>query len=273
MGVAVDIGPVLRHLDRPARFPVRSSPSLAAEVYARAKEAKAESSSVVYLKAPTAVEVDPVLHTRPADILRELSVATTFLTDSPFVPVARPWAHVRYCATLDSPLGQLRLSRNAAEAVVHHHKVAQSEQLGIGLALVVARAVLRRRHPGWHFDAVDADVALKAGFIDDVSDDVRNEPGTKKRPDYFLIGRHRAGGRAGLRVAVLECKGTHGSPGDVIKQLGDACLQGGTVAVGNHPLYGLMVGSGSPNEALSRSSSTRPATKTCGAVRTKSTPS
>ena len=212
-------------------------------MHRRAKEAKAESPSVVYLKAPSAVSVDPMLQTRPADILRELSVATTFLTDSPFVPVARHWAHVRYCATLDSPFGQLRLSKNAAEAVVHHHKVAQSEQLGIGLALVVARAVLARKYPGWHFDAVDADVALKAGFIDEVSDNVRSEPGTKKRPDYFLIGRHRAGGRAGLRVIVLECKGTHGTPGDVIKQLGDACLQVGTVAVGNHPLYGLMVGS------------------------------
>ncbi len=239
----MDIGWVLRSLNRPARLPVSSTASLAAEVYTRAKEAKAETSSIVYLKAPSPVEVDPILHTRPADILRELSVATTFLTDSPFVPVARHWAHVRYCATLDSPCGQLRLSKNAAEAVVHHHKVAQSEQLGIGLALVVARAVLAKKYPRWHFDAVDADVALKAGFIDDVSDDVRNEPGTKKRPDYFLIGRHRADGRAGLRVVVLECKGTHGPPGDVIKQLGDACLQVGTVAVGNHPLYGLMIAS------------------------------
>jgi hypothetical protein len=150
---------------------------------------------------------------------------------------------VRYCATLDSPSGQLRLSKNAADAVVHHHKVTQSEQLGIGLALVVARAVLARKYRGWTFDAVDADVALKAGFIDEVSDDVRNEPGTRKRPDYFLIGRRREGGRAGLRVVVLERKGSHQGPADVIKQLGDSCLQVGTVAVGNHPLYGLMVGS------------------------------
>jgi hypothetical protein len=37
----------------------------------------------------------------------------------------------------------------------------------------VARAVLARKHPGWQFDAVDADVALKAGCIDDVSDEMR----------------------------------------------------------------------------------------------------
>ena len=108
--------------------------------------------------------MDSPLTTSPADILRELGVATTFVHQSRFLPVAQLWAHVRYCATMRATSrGLLALSPDAAKLVVHHHKVAQSEQLGIGLALVVARAVLRERHPNLDYHVVDADVA-RAGL-------------------------------------------------------------------------------------------------------------
>lgn len=240
----MDIAPILRHLQRPARLQVYSSPDLAYEVEAKAKEARVGSPAAVYLKTPQPVDVEPVLETSPADVLRELGVATTFLTHSPFTPIAQLWAHIRYCATMrPGAHGFLALTKHAATDVVHHHKVAQSEQLGIGLALVVARAVLRRRHPEFVFQAVDADVALKAGYIEGLADPVMQAPETKKRPDYFLIGRHRKEGRARIHVAVLECKGTHYERADVIKQLGDACLQVRTVAIGRHRMYGLMVAS------------------------------
>jgi hypothetical protein len=86
--------------------------------------------------------------TSPAQVLHELGVATTFLSASPLAQVARHWAHVRYCATLTARNGCLAQSPHAGN-VVYHHKVAQSEQLGIGLALVVAKRVLRRQHPNW----------------------------------------------------------------------------------------------------------------------------
>ncbi|MEV6931750.1 hypothetical protein AB0M46_45670 [Dactylosporangium sp. NPDC051485] len=240
----MDIGPVLRHLASPARLPVRSDIELAESVSILAKQAKTETVGTPYLKTPSPVAVASVLQTRPADILRELSVATTFLTRSPFLSVSQHWAHVRYCATLEAGREQLmRLTSYASKDVVHHHKVTQSEQLGIGLALVVARAVLERRHPGWLFHVVDADVALRHGYVNDVTGRVGNKPGTNKRPDYFLIGWRRAGATTKVRIAVLECKGTHGDERHVYRQLANACLQVGTVAIGDHPMYGLMVAS------------------------------
>ncbi|MFG2045249.1 hypothetical protein [Dactylosporangium sp. NPDC048998] len=240
----MDIGPVLRSLATSARLPVKSTASDAMRVHVQAKQTAADTAGTPYMKAPTPVPVDAELQTSPGDVLRELGVATTFLTRSRFLSIAQHWAHVRYCSTLRAGRGRLlALTRSAAREVVYHHKVAQSEQLGIGLALIVARAVLHKRHPGWTFQAVDADVALRHGYIDDVTGEVRNEPGTKKRPDYFLVGRRTDGKRTDVRIVVLECKGSHGGMRDIYKQLADACLQVQTVAIGDHPLYGLMVAS------------------------------
>ncbi|GAA0739601.1 hypothetical protein Drose_17065 [Dactylosporangium roseum] len=220
---------------------INSTSSLAGEVFAKANGGTdSPPGARRYLKTPEAVATDKIVQTSPTDVLRELGVATTLLTRSPFVAVAQQWAHLRYCATLtNSPKGMLALTRHAADEVVHHHKMVQSEQLGIGLALVVARAALARRHPGVVFHAVDADVALAAGFIEGVSGEVRNAAGTRKRPDYFLIGWDRGV----VHVVVLECKGTHFKRADVVKQLADACLQVRAVQVGTHTLYSLMVAS------------------------------
>jgi hypothetical protein len=240
----MDIGPALRSLATPARLPVRSSETDAARVHLLAKKAAIDTPGIPYLKEPVPVSIPGELQTSPAAVLRELGVATTLLTRAQFVTVSQHWAHVRYCATLRAGRSRLlALTPAAARDVVHHHKVAQSEQLGIGLALIVAQAALQRRHPGWVFRAVDADVALRHGYIDDAPGEVRNEPGTKKRPDYFLVGHRSDGNQTDVRIAVLECKGTHGGMPQIYKQLADACLQVRTVTIGKHQLYGLMVAS------------------------------
>lgn len=82
-------------------------------------------------------------------------------------------------------------------------------------------------------------------LIDEVKERVRSRPQTKRRPDYFLVGRRAGTGRGGrtVYIAVLECKGTHDTRANVVEQLGDACLQVQTMSNGSRPLYGLMVGS------------------------------
>ena len=240
----MDIERVLHRLRTPAKLPVESRPDMASEVQVLAEKRPRAKGSVAYLKAPVPVEVPSPLTTSPADVLRELGVATTFVSRSRFLPVAQLWAHVRYCATMRSTSrGMLALVPDAATSVVHHHKVAQSEQLGIGLALVVARAVLRELHPRLDYHVVDADVALKAGYIKGMPGEVRNRPATKKRPDYFLVGFERSAPGAAVHVTVLECKGTHLTMREVKKQLADASLQVRTVVVGTEAMYGLMVAS------------------------------
>jgi len=239
----VDIERVLQRLRTPSNLPVESREDLASEVQVIAEKKPRTRGSISYLKAPSRVAVGSPLTTSPADILRELGVATTFVSRSRLLPVAQLWAHVRYCATMRARGGMLALTPDAAQSVVHHHKVAQSEQLGIGLALVVARAVLRQLHPRLDYHVVDADVALRAGYIKGMPGEVRNRPATKKRPDYFLVGYERGAPGVAVHVTVLECKGTHLRMREVKKQLADATLQVRTVVVGTEPLYGLMVAS------------------------------
>ncbi|MCI4066125.1 hypothetical protein MRQ36_27685 [Micromonospora sp. R77] len=235
----MDLDSLVRSLGRESTLAVRSSEQVVTEVLRYAKEKAKDYEAYRYGKTPSPVRIGPAVRTSPAQVLHEVGVATTFLTASPLAQVARHWAHVRYCATLTARDGCLALSRHAGN-VVHHHKVAQSEQLGIGLALVVAKAVLRRQYPDWDFHAVDAEVALKAGFIDGVGA-VDTTSRTKKRPDYILLGHHSSGRRSGVKIVILECKGTHQPPSFAYGQLARAAVQVDALRVAGRSQPALMV--------------------------------
>ncbi|ONK12608.1 hypothetical protein [Streptomyces sp. MP131-18] len=233
-------------LGTPSKLIVRSTPQLAADVeqYARERVGPKRKSSYMYRKRLEAVDTRLLtgMESSPAEVLRELGLATTFVAASPFADIARHWAHVRYCATLrQTPKQTLALSKTGAD-IVHHHKVAQSEQIGIGLALVVAKQILERKYPGWIFSSVDVDTTLAAGFLDGVGP-VRQKNKTTMRPDYFLIGRHASGNTANCKVFVLECKGTHGSAYHSRQQMATASLQVGSVEVASRTLPSLIVAS------------------------------
>jgi hypothetical protein len=237
----MNLDSLVRALGRESLLVVRSDEELASSVLEAAKEQAKRNPVYAYGKPPRPVPWLKPLSTTPAQVLHELGVATTLLTASPLAQVARHWAHVRYCATLTRRSPYLALSKYADD-VVHHHKMTQSEQLGIGLALVVAKAVLGQQHPGWEFHVVDAEVALTAGFISGVGD-VDQATGTKKRPDYFLIGRRSAGRHTGFKVIVLECKGTHQNPQFAIEQLARATAQVEALRVAGRTPPSLMVAS------------------------------
>ncbi|MFE9206820.1 hypothetical protein [Micromonospora sp. NPDC007230] len=241
IGAAVNIETLVRSLGYESTLAVVSSDQLVDEVLKYAKEHAGENDAYRYSKQPTPIPVGPGVRTSPAQVLHELGVATTLLDASPLAQVARHWAHVRYCTTLTAHRGHLALSRHAGN-VVYHHKVTQSEQLGIGLALVVAKALLRRQHPGWDFHAVDAEVALKAGFLDGVGD-VETTSKTKKRPDYILLGHHSSGRRSRVKIVILECKGTHQAASFAYGQLARAAVQVDALRVGGRGQPSLMVAS------------------------------
>ncbi|MEH0972809.1 hypothetical protein V6U77_16955 [Micromonospora sp. CPCC 205546] len=236
----MDLDSLVRSLGRKSTLTVQSSEELVAEVRRQAEKVE-DREAYRYAKTLSPVPIGPGVRASPAQVLHELGVATTFLTASPLAQVARHWAHVRYCATLTSRSGCLALSPHAGN-VVYHHKVAQSEQLGIGLALTVAKTVLRRQHPHWDFHAVDAEVALKAGFLDGVGE-VDTASKTKRRPDYILLGHHSSGRRSGVKIVILECKGTHKSPTFAYEQLARAAAQVDALRVAGHRQPSLMVAS------------------------------
>ncbi|MFE0631871.1 hypothetical protein ACFW3D_33580 [Streptomyces sp. NPDC058864] len=242
----LDFGALVRELGTPAKLIVRSTPELAEEVEKEARDrvGPKRGASNLYRKPVYAIPADLFMgiESSPAEVLRELGLATTFVTASPFADIARHWAHVRYCATLKSNQKQVLSLTQAGSDIVHHHKVAQSEQLGVGLALVVAKRILERKYPGWIFSSVDVDVALAAGFLDGVGL-VRQKNKTTMRPDYFLVGRRAGTSRSGCKVYVLECKGTHGNAYHSRKQLATASLQVGSIEVGARTLPSLIIAS------------------------------
>ncbi|MET8680935.1 hypothetical protein ABZW18_25985 [Streptomyces sp. NPDC004647] len=242
----LDFSALVRELGTPSKLIVSSKPELAEEVEKEARErvAPKRGASYLYRKPVYAIPSNLFagIESSPAEVLRELGLATTFVTASPFADIARHWAHVRYCATLRSNRKQVLALTQAGSDIVHHHKVAQSEQLGIGLALVVAKRILERKYPGWLFSSVDVDVALATGFVEGVGL-VRQKNRATMRPDYFLVGRRAEGGNSGCKVYVLECKGTHGSAYHSKRQLATASLQVGSIEVGARTLPSLMVAS------------------------------
>ncbi|MEV4481698.1 hypothetical protein [Micromonospora coxensis] len=237
------IDSLVRALSDQSLLALDSSEQLLTDVLAYAETHAKKREAYWHHKRLTQVDVGRGgLRTSPAQVLHELGVATTLLTASPLSQVARHWAAVRYCATLTRGRGgRLALTPDANE-VVYHHKVTQSEQLGIGLALVVAKRLLGRQHRGWTFHAVDAEVALKAGFVDRVGM-VESTSRTKMRPDYILLGHHATKRRRRMKIVVLECKGTHQTPSFVHGQLARAAVQVQTLKVGGHLPPSLMVAS------------------------------
>lgn len=232
---------VLRDMQREGVFSVDASSDSAERVHRIARE-MSRKSGYAHAKLPSVPVGQPglALWTSPAEILRHVGVATSFFRNSRFAEVARHWAQVRYCGTMRANEKSILTLTEEGGDVVYHHKVAQSEQLGIGFALVVAQESLRKQYPGWEFNPVDADLALQFGLPN--TEPVRQKEQTNRRPDYFLIG-HRRNGLGGAKIVVLECKGTHDTSGHVYSQLAKACSQVCSVEVSGKTPEGLMVAS------------------------------
>ncbi|WZH93271.1 hypothetical protein QQG74_17325 [Micromonospora sp. FIMYZ51] len=241
--MTVEIDSLVHALNYQSLLTLDSSPQLVDDVLRYAETHAKQREAYWYHKMLTPVDIGKgSLLTSPARVLHELGVATTLLTASPLSQVARHWAAVRYCATLTRAKGRrLALTADANE-VVYHHKVTQSEQLGIGLALVVAKRLLRQQYRGWTFHAVDAEVALKAGFVVGAGT-VESVSRTKKRPDYILLGHRATKSRRRMKIVVLECKGTHQAQNFVHGQLARAAVQVQALKVGGRLPPSLMVAS------------------------------
>ncbi|WP_239339923.1 hypothetical protein [Frankia sp. CiP3] len=239
----MDMSDVLAAMGRPGVVATLSEPSEQAAIAETAAKLATTKPLYLYRQDPSLVRVRPWVRTSPMNVLRELGVATTFYPDGPFSDMARHWAQVRYCGALTtrtrgvSTLPQLAIGDTSR--VVHHHKTAQSEHLGIGFAMVVARAVLNSRHPGFRFQAMDAEVALADGSA--LGHSVRSAGSSLGRPDYILLGTQLRAGRFHTKIYLLECKGTHGEMSRIRAQLAKASVQLSTLRIDGRTPPGLMV--------------------------------
>jgi hypothetical protein len=243
----MDVSPVLEPLVEPGWVVVNSDAELAERVRLNAKKLSQARPAYGPRKAVTEI---PEIHGQtvevtPFELLHEVGRATVFQQREQPRDYQRLWAQLRYCDAFGHGDVGLRtrllcLTEDAL-AMRFHHATTQSEYLGIGFAIVMARHVLSVRHPGWTWIAVDAEMALDAGF--DLPR-VRRRPvprrGTSMRPDYFLLGHRADGRRSQTRLVVLESKGTHYG-GTAVKQMGKAAFQLDSVRIGAKTPPGLMV--------------------------------
>jgi hypothetical protein len=183
----------------------------------------------------------------PLEVLHEVGRATVFQERAAVRDIQRMWAQLRYCDAFSYgkvKFGQghhlLHMSEDALAKRFHHANV-QSESLGIGFAIILARHILTRNFPGWTWIPVDAEMVLDAGFdIPEGRMRPQSRPGTKLRPDYFLLGHKADSLLSRTRLVVLECKGTHYQK-NVLEQLGKAAYQLQSVQVGGVTPHGLMM--------------------------------
>lgn len=229
-------------LDTPGFLEVHSTEELAEHVHRiRADKARRDESFRLGKRPePVHLPFSKGFETRPVEVLHELGVATSFFRESPFADIAHLWARFRYCGTLGTNQSRKLVLAHTPEDVVYHHKMTQSEQLGVGFALVIAKRLLARWYPEFRFQAIDAEVALKAGYIQRVGRVVPTKI-SKKRPDYFLVGHNARGTK--VKIFVLECKGTHEDKTFLHGQLAKACVQVQTIEIGEKKPRSLMIAS------------------------------
>jgi hypothetical protein len=230
LGGSVEIKAMLDELLATRTVYVNSSPALANGVRGEAENADkklAEKSQEIprrknLVELPqheslTSIEVSPI------EVLHQLGRATVLTGQGASRGIAEHWGCLKYCQALcghENGTGAMALSAEGLKPV-HHHKTVQSEELGIGFAIVVALRILARRFPHHSLTVIDADVALSAGWAIR-GREVTNRDDVQLRPDYFIEARPP---RGPSKLVVLECKGTYQQNGYFRKQLAKASSQ------------------------------------------------
>ncbi|QUQ64562.1 hypothetical protein [Kutzneria sp. CA-103260] len=174
-------------------------------------------------------EHDGNMNIMPWELLHLLGRATVLSGHGSSRALAQHWGCLKYITSLQRNAHDRMELSDSGKDPRYHRRSVQAEDLGIAFALAAALRIAQRRHPGYRFELVDADVALEAGWALR-GNEVKAKPKTRLRPDYFLFG-FRHGSPA--RVITVECKGSHGSADAQHKQLAKAAAQVNAVVIGD----------------------------------------
>jgi hypothetical protein len=212
-------------------------------------ESDAALSSAVAALAPAAYSLAPApgLHggaqVRIADVLLRLTQATRPKYQADVYDVHAHWGLLRYLGVFDrrwSASGDHVHLSDAGRRVVGNQRRVLSEELGIGLAVLLAESWSKSLSGSSATPrVVDIDVALEdetinvGGLIKTVQ-----QVGSR-RPDYLMLADDSTR-RDRFRVSVLESKGTKSKP-NRLHQLACASLQLTGVQVGGRVPPGLAV--------------------------------
>ncbi|MCR6493171.1 hypothetical protein [Cellulomonas sp. P24] len=178
--------------------------------------------------------LDGGIRVRAVDILHELALATRFSYHPTVLDAYSQWALLRYIGAFDLTTDvapKLELS-DAGQRVIANQRRVMSEELGIGVSVLLARRWFQRDFPASVLDVVDLDLAVESGLVDSPAG---------RRADYLLASVDPSTGHL-LAHGLLESKGTV-TPSYHVSQITSGAGQVENTTVEGRHLTGLVGGS------------------------------
>ncbi len=178
-------------------------------------------------KRPTPVPSAARVELRPIEILQTLGLAMLPPRHVQRHLASWQWSLIRYGYLVDrlsKPGGRL-VTNSLVGDYRHHHMTALSEAFGVGCALSYAQRWLRTQVPPGTTLRLPIDFDYLVGPRPvPLPGHVKAAPVSKanRRPDCLLVADHPS---RGLRLLVVECKGTSSGRARAVGQLGSAMHQ------------------------------------------------
>lgn len=201
---------VLEQLAQPSNVAVHSSDKLLGEVetVAAKDDEDREQNQLDALRRKPGLRPVPSreigsVQLTPWDVLHTLGRATALARRGAGRGLAEHWGCLKYSQALEGALGTFMALSAEGRDTADYYKALQSDELGVGFALAVAKHVLARRYPDHSVSIVPADAALRAGFAV-TGRDKGVSAGYRYRPQYFAEvwkpGRLRGSSRSPARA-------------------------------------------------------------------------
>ncbi|MEV7123895.1 hypothetical protein [Kitasatospora griseola] len=234
--ISKNVAEVLQQLAQPSNVAVHSGPKLLRDVEACAakEDQKRNEKELEPLRRKQGLGPLPYeehgdgIQLTPWDVLHTLGRATALARRGAGRGLAEHWGCLKYSQALEGTLGTFMALSAEGRDTANYYKALQSDELGTGFALAVAKQVLAKRHPDHSVSIVPADTALRAGFAV-TSADAGISVGYSYRPQYFAEV-WRPGQPS--RVFPIACKGNHSGLSASHGQLASAAVHADAVHIG-----------------------------------------
>lgn len=144
------------------------------------------------------------------DVLHMLGRAIALSKQGAARGLAEHWGALKYSQALTGDTGSFMKLSAEGKQTEHRYKAIQSDELGIGFALALARQILAHRYPDRVVSIVPADTALRAGWA--LTSREKGQKGPRQsyqyRPQFFA---ELWKPEAPSLVLPIACKGNHGN--------------------------------------------------------------
>ncbi|MFE3589574.1 hypothetical protein ACFXOY_18935 [Streptomyces niveus] len=173
-------------------------------------------------------ELSRQMEVTPWDVLHTLGRATALSWRGAGRGLAEHWGALKYNQALEGRADSFLGLTDEGRQIADQYKNLQSGELGVGLALTLAKHLLHRRFPEHSVTIVPADTTLRAGWAL-TSRDKGHKVKYRYRPQYFAeVWRP---GEPSLVIPIAS-KGNHGNAGTSAVQLASASVHAEAVHVG-----------------------------------------